>query len=139
VEPARNLRDHTGHELRIELAPVVMEYLQQLADRTAVEILHDQVVDAVDRAELLDMDDVGMTDLRADPGLVDEHLDEARLRDQARMDHLQRDEPGEAGRAVTARKVQRCHPAGAQLLHDLVFTEPAPRHRILATTSVLAS
>jgi len=31
---------------------------EQLADGTAVEILHDQVVDLVDHAELLDVDHV---------------------------------------------------------------------------------
>jgi hypothetical protein len=49
-------------------------------------------MDVIDLAELLDVHDIGMADLRADPCLVDNHIDEARL-NQIRIDHLERDEP----------------------------------------------
>jgi hypothetical protein len=134
VQPGCHLDDDPRGELGVELATVAVVDEQQLADRAAIEVLHDQVVDAFDHAELLDVDHVRVADLRADPRLVDEHLDEGRLIDQVRVDHLERNQPREPGRAVAAREVERRHPSDSQPLHDLVLTEPLPRHCFTVVT-----
>lgn len=111
-------------KLGVEGAALAVILHEQLADGTTVEILHDQVVDPVDHAELLDVDHVLMADPGADPCFVDERLNEVRLLDQVRMDHLERDEPREPGGAMAPGEVELCHATDPQPLDDLVVAEP---------------
>ena len=126
VKPGGDLHGDARGDLDRQAAASGRVQPQHVVERAALDVLHREVVQSTIDAELLDMDHVGMADLRADPRLVDEHVHEPRIVGQVRVDHLERDAAGESRRAVPPRQIQRGHPTRPQPLDDLEPADPLP-------------
>ena len=90
----------------------------QLGERLPADVLHRQVVTVLVAVEVEDVDDVGVVQLRGDPGLGDEHLDEARVVGERRADPLDDHLLLEALGAVRLGKEDLRHPALGELAPD---------------------
>jgi hypothetical protein len=86
--------------------------VDQLLQRAALQVLHGDVIGAVDLAAVEDGDDVGVLEARSRLGLAAEALDELAVLGEAGVQHLERD------LALQVRVVGQPdigHPAGADL------------------------
>ena len=86
-------------------------------------ILHGDEVLAVDLAELDDLDDVRVLELRAQLGFPDEVGDQLGVVDQLREQALERDLAPHAGAVVDRGAMDDGHPTCAQTLVHLVRSE----------------
>ncbi len=101
--------------------------LQDLRARAALDVLHDDVVAAVVDAGVVDLDDVGVDQLRDRQRLAPEAGDEALVVGEVLGEDLDRDRALEdaVGRLVDVR-----HPARAEPVADLVAARERPgRHQ----------
>src|SRR5688572_4961433 len=89
--------------------------------------LHRDVVGVAFAAEVVDLDDVRMVELRAHPRFVEEHLDEGFLLREVAQDLLDDDEAIESGETSLARQPDLGHASGRELLDQGVATETAHR------------
>ena len=83
-----------------------LHHVAEDVERPPGDVLHHQVEDVVDLAELEDADDVRVVDARGELGLVEEHLLERRIGPQLDADRLDGDarlEPARARSAARAR------------------------------------
>ena len=103
----------------------------------ALDVLHDDVVRAVDRTPVVDVDDVGVVDAGRGLGLAPEALDELAVAGVAVEQHLDGDTPAErrvfgqvdVGHAAGPQPPQHAVPVGDHLpLFELVA------HKLLAVT-----
>ena len=106
-----------AHDLRglRRLQPDVR--VQQLARGAAADELHDHVVDAVDRAPVVDGHDVRMGERRGRSRLAAEPVDEPLVARERAVQDLDRDLAGEDG---VVRAEDLAHPAGGDAFHDVV-------------------
>ncbi len=77
----------------------------------AADVLHGEVVAAVVDAEVVDVDDVRMVELRRQARLVEEHVDEIGLRGEVRQNTFHREALLEAARTGPPRQEHLGHPA----------------------------
>ncbi len=83
-------------------------------ERLALDVLHDDVVGAVDRAPVVDVDDVGVVDAGRGLGFAAEALDELLVAGVALEQHLDRDAAAQRARLRRGRRRPcRRRPAGA--------------------------
>ena len=82
--------------------------VQQVADAPAPHVLHDHVIDAVDRAPVVYRDDVGVGEPGGRPRLTAEPVDERLVARERAVQHLDRDLAGEHG---VAREEDLAHAA----------------------------
>ena len=87
------------------------------AAREPAHVLHDHVVDAVDRAPVVDGHDVGVGQPRRCPRLPAEPVDERLVARERPMQHLDRDLTVEHG---VAREVDLAHTTRRDAVHDVV-------------------
>jgi hypothetical protein len=113
-------------ELGREAALEPRQRTEQRGERAPVHVLHHEEVGARGLAELLDVHHVRVDDLRAELRLLDEHPDEAGIAREVRVDHLDRDVPGEPRGARAAREKERRHPARLEARDDLVVADARP-------------
>src|SRR5262245_64526907 len=78
--------------------------------------LHRDVVGVAFAAEVVNLDDVRMVELRAHPRFVEEHLDEGFLLREVAQDLLDDDEAIEPCETTLAREPNLGHAAGRKLL-----------------------
>ena len=83
----------------------------QLVELLADDVLHRDVRDAVVLVDVVDVDDVGVVEQRADPRLVEEHLDDPRIVGELGAQPLDHDLLLEAGHRGLAREVDLGHAA----------------------------
>ena len=100
----------------------------QLVELLADDVLHRDVRDAVVLVDVVDVDDVGMVELRADLRLVEEHLDDARIVGELLAEALDHDLLLEARHRGLPREIDLGHAADGEPPHQRVAT--AERHRI---------
>ena len=91
--------------------------VQQLARGAPADVLHDHVVDAVDRAPVVDRDDVRVRQRRRGARLAAEPVDEPLVAGERAVQDLDRDLAREHG---VVRAEDLAHPAGGDALHDVV-------------------
>ena len=122
-------RDVDGQRDRQRHAQLAAGLLDR-AQVAAVDVLHrDEVAAGLDLAEVVDVDDVRVVQLRRELGLVDEHRDELFVVGQVRQDLLDRDDLLEALDARALGLVELGHAAGGDPLEDLVLAEPVRARR----------
>ena len=83
----------------------------QLVELLADDVLHRDVRDAVVLVDVVDVDDVGVVELRADLRLVEEHLDDPRIVGELGAQALDDDFLLEAGHRGLAREINLGHAA----------------------------
>jgi hypothetical protein len=95
-----------------------------------VNPLHDQVIGAVVAAEIVDLHDIGMGEFRANPGLLDEHINVVAQRAKLRADAFDRDGALKSRRTANHRAVHGCHSAFTGDLDKLILAvdQRAVRH-----------
>ena len=93
---------------------------QQREHVDAVDELHRDVRRVGVGAELEHLHDVAVIELRGDPRLVDEHLDERLVGREVRQDLLDRDQLLEAVLADQLRLEQLGHAADREAIEDLI-------------------
>ena len=126
VEGVGDLRGDEERELDRERVALLGRRLQDGAEVLALHVLHRDVVVGVFLPEVVDVDDVVVGQLRRQLGLVDEHRDEVIVVGHVREDPLDGDDLLEAFLAAHPGLVDLGHPAGGDLLEELVAAE-APR------------
>ena len=94
----------------------------------AVDVLHDEVVQVGFVAELVNDDDVGMTELGERPRFAQEALGEGRILTSFRRQDLERDD---AVQLALTGLVYRPHPSLAEQLQDLQLGKSARQVRRL--------
>ena len=133
VDDPRLVRGDESREHRLEdvhrlvggEAPVLAE---QVAERDALQVLHDEVGEAVVLALVEHVDHVRVGEARGAAGLLDEALAEVRVVREVRMHDLHRDAAVEA---QVRGEVDRRHPAAGDAGAHLVATvEEAADHGI---------
>ena len=128
-EGVRQLRAHVGGQRRRERPRA-----QHLGQRRALDVLHRQEVDAVDQAQIVDRDDVRMTQADHGRGLAHEELHEARVARQLREDLLHHQLLLEAGESAQPCAEDARHPSARDLLVQEVVAEGRGRPpRLLRT------
>ncbi len=113
VERGERLQQDVGCLGRSEQALRV----QHLADAPTRDVLHHHVVDAVDRAPVVDGHDIRMGQVRRRASLAAEPLDEAGVARQAPVQDLDRDPPIEDG---VVRAEDLAHPSGGDTIGYVV-------------------
>ena len=113
LEGEQRLADDLGRLRRLE--PDVR--VQQLARGAPADELHDHVVDAVDRAPVVDRDDVRVGEGRRRARLVAEPIDESLVSGEGSVQDLDRHLAREHG---VVRAEDLAHPAGGDSLHDVI-------------------
>jgi hypothetical protein len=121
VEPGARVgpdarHQHVRHALGLGM-------LDEVAGVDPVDVLHGDEVVLVHLSEVVDVDDVGVRELRGQARLVEEHPDEVLRIDEMRQDPLHGDHALEALRAALAREEHLRHAAASQSLDELVLTE----------------
>ncbi len=91
----------------------------------APDELHGEEVVLAVLPEVEELDDVGVVELCRQPALVEEHLDEVGVRRQVGQDALDDDELLEPAHAMLAGEPDLGHPAGGEVVQQLVATELA--------------
>ena len=89
----------------------------------AIDVLHRDEVVVLDFAELVDVHDVRVRELRGELGLAEEHLDEVGRVREVRQDPLDRDPPVEALEAALLREEHLGHAAARDPPQQHVMTE----------------
>src|SRR5262245_11722071 len=113
LEPARCLKHVSRGRLGVELAG----FLDRLAEIFALDEFHAEVVDAVLRADVVDLDDVVMSKLCGRVGFARETDDELWIVRQRGRENFQRDVSIQRN---LLREVDRSHPALTEFLDDVV-------------------
>ena len=104
--------------------------LEDAAHVAAVDVVEREVAGALDHAEVDDLRDAGVRQLRRAPGLVEELADEVRVLGDARKDPLDRDQPAIAPGGTGAKHLG--HAADADPLEQNVLAEDRRLlHRLL--------
>ncbi len=129
VEALGGVRDdprrEVGHRVEQLVVAGLDDRVDDLDERRAHEVLHRDVVEALDVAEVVDRADVRVADVRRDLRLVEEHVDEGLLLREVRVDRLDRDVTLEARGEPHLGEVDGRHAACAELL-----AEGEPTHRV---------
>src|SRR5204863_2803497 len=92
MKPGARIGDDPKRDRKWKLFPLTKRDPTQSRERLAVDPLHDEVEDALLLSEIEDLRDVWMTDARCKPRFVEEHLLEARILAEMRLDRLYGDE-----------------------------------------------
>jgi hypothetical protein len=129
VEALAELLDDVGGEPVRDAAPLLGAVLQEAQQIHPLDVLHRQEVGVADRAEVEDLDDVGVVEAERDLGLVDEHRDELPALGVGRVDLLDHQRLGQALGDGGAREEHLGHASGADLRDERVFTELLHRQR----------
>ena len=120
LQSGRGLRDVLGRG-RVRDRAVAIE---DLLERLAVDVLHDEVGHVVVPRDVEDADDVRVVERRGRAGLAEEPLErELLVLVAARHEHLDRDL---AVQFQVLREVDRAHPAAAEHVLDDVAADPEP-------------
>ena len=109
----------TAHRL---VAAEAAAAADEVLERLALHVLHDDVVRAVDLAPVVDADEVLLVEAGRRLGLAAEALDEGRVVEVALEQHLERDVPAEG---EVLAQIDVGHAAAAELAHHAV---PAADH-----------
>lgn len=121
---------HDQRRDRMGDGTVAMRTLPQDARQTlSFNELHGEKIGSFDLAEIKNLHDVGMRELRSDLSLVDEHPDELRVVAERRDDAFERYELLESVDTPSPGKVDLAHPSLADLFEKLVFPE-LPRENL---------
>ena len=128
VEPGERVEhDAHGHAGRDGLL-LLRGAVEEVPGRVPLDVLHDEVVASVGRADLEDGDDVGVMDPRRQARFVEEHLDELGVPRQVLVQPLDRVEPLEAPRPAEAREKDRPHSPARELSDQLEPIELRSNH-----------
>ena len=122
-EPATDLAADVGDQLRPRRAERLPDRAHRLGQVVAADVLHRDEVLALDRAQLEDVDDVGMVEARGQLRLLDEHLDERRVIGEVGENPFDDEHAFEAGRALDASLVHLRHTASSDALEQRVLAE----------------
>jgi hypothetical protein len=101
--------------------------LQQQPHRGPVDVLHGDEVAALGFAEVENLDQVGMVQLRGELGLTEKHLDELGVLRQVGKNPLDDELLLEAHRPGGLGEENLRHSAGGELAQQLVLPESHPR------------
>jgi hypothetical protein len=110
-----------GHQLQLLANREGCAPLDLFGERFTADVLHHDVRRALELARVVDIDDVGVVQRGKRAGLTREALAQVG-RVEARVQHLDRDQPADLGVAV-ASQVTRGHTAGPDETLDLVSTD----------------
>ena len=102
---------------------VGVEFFMDFFDILTGNILHRHVIHAVDFADIEDLDDVGMVEVRGDAGFIKKHGDEVFFLRKMREDALDGDFFTESSEALLLGQEEFCHPALGQLGEQSVFSK----------------
>jgi hypothetical protein len=109
--------------------PLLLHLTHDRTEIFSVNVLHRDVVRAVDLPDVEDLDDVRMAQRRGDARLVEQHVDERLVLVHRGQDPLDDEELLEPGHALLDGEEQLGHPARRELANERVLTE-ARRHPI---------
>src|SRR5690606_26877308 len=107
-----------------EALALARDVAEQAGEREPVHVLHGHEQLALALAEVDDLDDVRMLQGRADPSLVDEHRDEARVLRELGQNALDREALREAVRPRPASHENFRHASETEALSEYVRAEP---------------
>lgn len=96
---------------------------QDVEDDAPLEVLHGDVVVALELAELVDGDDVAVREQDCDLRLLDEHLHELRIARIAREDALDDHVLFKAGRTKDLRAIHLGHAAGRNQVREQILAK----------------
>jgi len=123
VQPLRRTVDHLDRVGPWQGPVPVGQTRHDPPEVTPFEELHGDVVLVAADAEIVDLDHVGVIELRREARLVEEHTDEFFVRGQVRQDPLDRHEPIEPGTVQLPGEEDLSHAACGELLDQLVVAE----------------
>ena len=123
VEPFANPADDERRQLQRHPLAAPLHPLEDRAHVLARHVLHRDVVRVVDLPQVERLGQVGMTQLRGDLRLVDEHLDELFVLGDGREDALDRDQLFEALDADGLGLVDLGHPADVDAVEQEILSE----------------
>ncbi len=123
VERGGDLRGDEQRELRLHRLSALLAAAEDGFQIVAIDVLHGDVVGVLDLAEVVDVDDVVVVELRGQLGLIDEHLDEVLVVRQMGKDLLDGDRLLESFDAAHPRLPDLGHAARGDLLDHHVLAE----------------
>jgi hypothetical protein len=129
VQRRRHLGDDERRQLIAQRQLPLAQVLLARPQRHALHHLHRQEIPSPDAAEVERRDDVRVLELRREPRLVDEHVDERHILRPVAADHLERDLLAEARRAPHRRPPHLRHAARPDRLQQLVLADALARRR----------
>ena len=129
AHPRRGLADQFDRVLERQEIANVATAATQLIELFALDVLHGDVRQAIVFVDVVDVNDVGMTEQRADARLVEEHIDDAWILGELALEALDDDFFFEAGHRGLAREINFGHAAGGEAAHQ--FVTIAERHGAL--------
>jgi hypothetical protein len=122
LQPLERLAGDACRHAQIQAA--VHPLLDDARERDALEVLHREVVVAVEIAELEDLADVRVREARRELRLGEEHRDEARVLGEVRQDPLDHHQLLEAGGAGQQGDEHLAHAPLGELGEQGVLAEP---------------
>jgi hypothetical protein len=123
IEPLEHFgAEPGGDHLRNSLV-LLPQCFGDLTQALAMHVLHRNEVGAVVLAQLEDLDDVGVLEDRCQPRLVEEHLDEGRIRRELRQDSLHHHVLAEARHPLASSQEDFSHSAPGQGAENPVRTD----------------
>ena len=123
VERVAHLEQHVDRDRHRHRPDGVVGLAEDLAQVAPGDHLHRDEVDAVDLTQVVGLRDVGVAQLRRQPGFAHERLHELGIAGEPRQHPLERHQALEALDAGLLRAVHRRHAASSQALEEHVGTE----------------
>ena len=129
VEPLSCVRQQSRHQPRMERVTLraQLEVLEHAVERLALEVLHHEVVDALDLAEVEGAAHVDVVERRGDARLVEEHLHHHLVGGEVLVQQLDRDHLVHAAGAGRLREVDAPHATHRDAKTQLVAAQALRR------------
>jgi hypothetical protein len=115
VEPVERARHHRRDDLRRDARAERRVAADELRERFALHVVHDDEELALHRHDVERLHDVGVPKARREARFVEEHRDELGVLRELRVEALDRNRAPEADLAHETTVVNRCHAAGGNL------------------------
>ena len=123
VKGVGDLLHHARHEPELELPHLLALLAQERQERHSLQVLHDDVQLAIGLAELVDLADVRVRELRCQPRLGDQHLAEPRVIGEVRQDPFDHEQLFEARSTLQPCEEDLAHAAGREPREQLVASQ----------------
>ena len=123
IERRGNLRGDEKRDLDRQRLIAFLRFLEDVLQIVPIDVLHGDVVRALDFAEVVDVDDVVVIELGGQLRFIDEHLDEVLIVGKVRQDFLDGDDLLKSFDAAHARFPDLGHAAGGDLFEEDVLSE----------------
>ncbi len=119
-QPLADLQPHVGDLLRRQRLPLLARLVDDVLEVHPVDKLHDDEVGPVGEPQVEDLHAVGVVEVEADLGLVQEHAHEALVLGEVGQDALDRDELLEALQATGVGLEDLGHASRVDAFKDVV-------------------